>query len=133
MNFEHSGIEKDDVFEIFLKTQIGKSDKYALHSTGKIYRLDQVLKALESLSSKLSNDVCSSLQQSHGIDLQTRNVLNDGIVCKVLGSESSGWEPGKLEIRIQMNFIPDIPEEPEGNNCQEKGGESDLDELRKLV
>lgn len=133
MNIDHSGIEKDDVFEIFLKTRIGKSDEYSLNSTGKLYRLDQVMKALEYLSSTLSGNVHSSLVQSHGIDLKTSNLLNDGIVCKVLGPESSGWQPGKLEIRVQLNFIPDIPQEPEGVNHQENGGESDLDELRKIV
>ena len=126
MNIEHSGIGKDDVFEIFLK-------KKDLESTGKIYRLEQVLEALEILSPSLSSNLHSSLIQSHGIDLKANNLLNDGIVCKVLGLESSGWKPGKLEIRIQIDFIPDIPQESKDAGHQENDRESELDELRKIA
>ncbi|MBD2107011.1 KGK domain-containing protein [Nodosilinea sp. FACHB-13] len=85
------------------------------------------------LSSSLSNNLHSSFIQSHGIDLKANNILNDGIVCKVPGPESSGWKAGKLEIRIQLNFIPDTPQELEGVSQQENGSESDLDELRRVV
>lgn len=126
MNVDHFGIGKDDVFEIFLQ-------KKKLESTGKIYRLEQVLQALEVLSSSLSSNLHSSLIQNYGIDLKANNLLNDGIVCKVLSPESSGWKPGKLEVRIQINFIPDAPQELEDALHHENDRESELDELRKIT
>ncbi|MBD2231637.1 KGK domain-containing protein [Phormidium tenue] len=133
MDIEYSGIEEDDVFEIFLQKRARHSDEILLESTGKIYRFAQIEKALKHLSSSIASNVYSSLLQNHGIDLKDNSFLSSGIVCKLLSSEHPGWKLGKLEVRIQVNFIPDAPQEAEDAGYQENDRESELDELRKVV
>jgi hypothetical protein len=135
MNIEYSGIGKDDVFEIFIEKQDRQTSKRLLISTGKIYRFDQILTAINQLKSSISNYVHDSFQKSCGIDLQSDSLLDNGIVCKVLSSESPGWKQGKLEIQIKFEFIPDMESSEDSENVKHKQAdcESELDELRKVI
>jgi hypothetical protein len=35
--------------------------------------------------------------------------INRGIVCQVLRTTGGGWQKGKMQIRLELEFIPDEP------------------------
>ncbi|MEG3439087.1 KGK domain-containing protein [Pannus brasiliensis CCIBt3594] len=40
----------------------------------------------------------------------TLDLIEEGVPCEILKANSSGWQKGKLKIRVSVEFYPDEPE-----------------------
>ncbi|MCL1465424.1 KGK domain-containing protein [Argonema galeatum] len=58
-------------------------------------------------------------------------VPNSSIGCEILRVGSPGWQKGKIQLKITLEFIPDEPEIEEPVATSQP--ESPLDDLRRMI
>lgn len=99
MSIDKSGIDDDDV--------VSMNPQFSLIGT-QVFKFSQFTEGLtRSLYSSFNKDSAA-----------WDNFLRYGVECEQLPASTGGWRKGKLWIRIQVEFIPDVPDEPAPDDDQ---------------
>lgn len=74
---------------------------------------NQTLIDVGSLINRVVNILCSHeillLQEKSNLPFNS-NMFNGETTCEILKAGSQGWQKGKLQINVTLEFIPDEPE-----------------------
>jgi len=114
------------------------SNDDALSVKDKVFKIIQIKEAVKkAFSNELAEELYTSLN-SYGVSIEPGGYLvgnkfyrynnkwfDEGVDCEILKPAAKGWQPGKLRIKITLEFIPDEPEIIES--------ESPLDDLRRMI
>ncbi|MDX2097793.1 MAG: KGK domain-containing protein [Leptolyngbyaceae cyanobacterium bins.59] len=138
----------DDVISFFPKSP-GVTQR-AKHSKPEMLKMARFRTTIENIvQSQLESPINQCLQEKQ-IDtfaynqvasgnthqfISTQYWCRDGVDCEILKLGSADWQPGKIRIRVSVEFVPDEPELPADAETQEplEQAASPLDEIRKLT
>ncbi len=102
------------------------SNDDVISSKEKLFKLGRFRDALNyAFTNRVINIINGAFQEKKLPTPNTQELLDSGLDCEILKVGSKGWQPGKLKIKITLEFIPDEPEiiKPE----------SPLDDLRRMI
>ncbi|AFY40708.1 KGK domain-containing protein [Nostoc sp. PCC 7107] len=110
----------------------------ALSVKDKVFKIMQIQEGVQKVFGEdLSSMIYNSLN-SCGIQIEPGGYLvgskyykqyqkwfTEGIECEILKLGAKAWQPGKIRIKVTLEFIPDEPKITEP--------ESPLDDLRRMI
>ncbi|NMF58067.1 KGK domain-containing protein [Pseudanabaena yagii] len=64
-----------------------------------------------------------------GLSSEAIGLLKEGISCRVMTTQQTGWRFGKIRLKIELQFIPDESSTEE----TVENFDSPLDEIRKTA
>ncbi|MDJ0690975.1 MAG: KGK domain-containing protein [Xenococcaceae cyanobacterium MO_188.B32] len=102
------------------------SENDALEFSSGAYRTQNIIaKIKEVFNNKLTSYLYTELQQRK-VDIQPyKNWFSNGIDCEILKVGSTGWQKGKVRLKVSLEFIADEPEEVKSD--------SPLDDIRQAI
>ncbi|WP_019507215.1 KGK domain-containing protein [Pleurocapsa sp. PCC 7319] len=88
-----------------------------------VYKLFDLIKLAFNSNSNIFHTISNSITQKLKCNCDAKLWFQDGEKCEILKAGSSGWQKGKIKLKlnISLEFIPDKPEEIE----------SPLDDIRQ--
>jgi len=86
-----------------------RGDDVISFSTG-MYRADQIANAFQGQLPDIAARACEVLKKYHKIDINP-HFFQNGLECEVLSANSQGWKKGKVQIKFELEFIPEQGEE----------------------
>ena len=100
-------------------------DVIALTSKGLFYIHKLCDLVLSSLDRNVINNLSNSITQKLDRQCNAQLWFEDGELCEILKAGSSGWQKGKIKLKVNLTleFIPDEPEI----------AQSPLDDLRQEI
>lgn len=82
---------------------------------------------LGSLDDRVTNNIITLINQKLARQCNTELWLKEGENCKILKAGSSGWQTGKIKLKLKVNLTLEfIPNEPEAEP-------SPLDDVRQKL
>jgi hypothetical protein len=86
-------------------------DVIALTSRGLFYIHKLCELVLSSLDRNVTNTVANSITQKLERQCNAQLWLEDGESCEILKAGASGWQKGKIKLKVNLTleFIPDEP------------------------
>jgi len=102
------------------------TDDDVISSKEKMFKLGKFIDTLNyAFMHRVINAMNGAFQERKIPTPNLQNLLGDGLECEILKLGSTGWQQGKLRLKVTLEFIP---EEPEITNT-----ESPLDDLRRMI
>ncbi|NDJ21039.1 KGK domain protein [Nostoc sp. B(2019)] len=102
------------------------SDNDVISSKDKLFKLGKFRDALNyAFTNRVINIINGAFQEKKLPTPNTQELLTSGLDCEILKIGSKGWQPGKLRIKVTLEFCPDEPKTNES--------ESPLDDLRRMI
>jgi hypothetical protein len=86
----------------------------------------------EAFKQEGMQSVVQRLQPQGGLPKNHYELSGTGLDCKVLETNSPGWQKGKLRIKITVEFSPDEPPQPLEEDNPETP-ESELEKIRQAL
>ncbi|MBU7582026.1 MAG: KGK domain protein [Nostoc sp. TH1S01] len=101
-------------------------DDDVISSKEKLFKVGRFRETLNYVfTHRLANIINAAFQERKLPVTNTQEFLDSGLECEILKIGSQGWQSGKINIKISVEFIPDE------QNLMEK--ESPLDDLRRMI
>ena len=87
-------------------------DVIAIGSQGLFYIQKLSKLVLSSLDRNVTNSIVNSITQKLERKCNAQLWFEDGENCEILKASSSGWQKGKIKLKVNftLEFIPDEPE-----------------------
>ena len=102
------------------------SENDALEFKSGTYRIQKIIENIKIvLNEKLSGHLYEQLKAKN-VNITSHNLwFNNGIDCEILKVGSTGWEKGKVRLKVSLEFIAD--------ELEEVKSDSPLDDIRKTI
>ena len=75
----------------------------------------------------------NSLNKIIGLSAEQIELLEGGIPCRVMTTRQKGWQLGKVRFKLELQFVPDDPENFQTGRESSIDFESPLDEFRNCA
>lgn len=127
----------------------GCSSKSAISFHGKIYKIENIVKAFKELKAnfgeftyrslaKKGKDICPGEKDDADTGKRTvafEDFFEEGIPFEILEPGSEAWVKGRMRIKMSLEFVVDQPD-PSGSETQsdkaESPSEDSLDAIREV-
>lgn len=93
-------------------TNCDSEDVVAIDTNG-LFHIKRLCSLIVSaIDNTVINFIANTIARKLGQNAQTLQWFGDGERCKILKAGSSGWQEGKLKLKMNftLEFIPDEPE-----------------------
>lgn len=109
------------------------SENDVIASKEKLFKLGKFRETLNYVfTQRLINILTGAFQERKLPVFNIQEFLDSGLECEILKIGSNGWQPGKLKIKVTLEFIPDELVEVE-KKPEIIEPESPLDDLRRMI
>lgn len=100
-------------------------DDVLCYQKDQLHKINKIKETFKNACFGSTSHHIFELLKRYDLKISDHSLFNDGINCQILKAGSSGWQEGKLKLKVTLEFCLNEPEVDEP--------ESPLDDIRQEI